>query len=131
MRPEDCHLLGCEMGGLLVLLMFAGMFGLTILPYVVEVVTRVVRVLITKAVMGMYPIMYLDNAMGASQRKTYVQDMEAVGGQIQLLGSKAEAKEKRESTEDNPGRELVCLRWVFLLILSRSDSRRKRTWVAV
>ena len=38
-----------------------------------------------------------------------------VGEQIKLLGVEAEAKEKRESTEDKPGRELVCLGWVFLL----------------
>ena len=53
MRPEDCYLLGCEMIAGLVLLMFAGMFGLTIMPY--EVVTRVIRVLMARVVKGLPP----------------------------------------------------------------------------
>ena len=56
MRPEDCHLLGCEMMAGLVLLMFAGMFGLTIMPYVFEVVTRVISVLMARVVKGLPPL---------------------------------------------------------------------------
>ena len=77
----------------LVLLMFAGMFGFTIMPYVFEVVTRVIRV--ARVVKGLSPLMYVDDAIGASRCRTYIQDMEAVGEQIKLLGSEAEAKEKR------------------------------------
>ena len=59
--------------------------------------------------------------------------MEAVGEQIKLLGAEAKAKEKSESTEGNPGRELLCLGWVFLLDQWTEDvaeaNRLKALWV--
>ena len=36
--------------------------------------------------------MYVDDAIGASSWLTYVQNMDAVGEQIKLLGVKAEVK---------------------------------------
>ena len=66
------------MGGL-VLLVFVGMFGLTIMPYVFEAVTRVIRVLMARVVKWMHPLMNVDGAIGVSHRMTYKQDMEAVG----------------------------------------------------
>ena len=44
-QPTDCHLLGADMRFGLVLTMIAWIVGLTERPFVIEVITRVIRVL--------------------------------------------------------------------------------------
>ena len=113
-RPEDCRLLGCEMFEGWVYVMLAGMFGLSLMPAVFEVVTRVLRVLVAIAIDGEAKI-YVDDVMGASGRSSWERDRDKAVEQVQMLGKDAEAVEKRESSEDNEGRKVDCLGWEFNL----------------
>jgi hypothetical protein len=65
-RPQDCHLLGAGMRFGLVHILIAGMFGLTEMPFVFEVITRVIRVLLWFGLVKGAAAMYVDDIIGVS-----------------------------------------------------------------
>ena len=101
-RPEDAHLMASMLAIGLVLINFYGSFGLTVFPFAFEVVTRILRVLINFVIRGEAKI-YCDDAIGASKIADREHDMNKSGEQMQILGSQAEAMNKRfwtRSTND-------------------------------
>ena len=128
-RPTDCHLLGADMRFGLVLIMIAGMFGLSEMPFVFEVITRVIRILLFFNLLSGTAVVYVDDLIGVSNRAGLVKDLEVASDAIQILGPDAEAVDKRETTEGKVGREraLVCIGWEINLGTWRVDvSQRTR-----
>ena len=109
---DSCvRLLAFEMQNKLVFFYIAGIFGWTGMPAAFEVVTRVLRVILSMAVSG-WVLIYVDDVIACSHRNNWKQDLETASKKIKcLLGSKAEAEDKRESTDENQERSIVCLGW--------------------
>jgi hypothetical protein len=114
-NPEDVHLMASRLRSGDIFVHLYGNFGWTGMPFAFEVVTRVLRVLISLVVFGAI-LMYCDDLVGVSSRSTWRLDLLAAVAIITtLLGPNAEEPEKRRSTEDNPERSLVILGWDFIL----------------
>ena len=116
-RPEDAHFMASMMSATIILINYYGSFGLTVFPFAFEVVTRILRVLINFVITGEAKI-YVDDAIGVSHKFDFKSDMNKAGEQMQILGSTAEAKNKRfwthdkdEVTGENIDRTLDVLGW--------------------
>ena len=91
--------------------MIAGMFGLSEMPFVFEVITRVIRILLLINLLSGTAVMYVDDLIGVSARAGLAKDLEVANDAVRILGSDAEAVDKRETTDGKVGRErsVVCI----------------------
>lgn len=83
--------------------MLTRIFGLSLMPAVFEVVTRVLKVAITILIDGEAK-MHVDDIMGASASKFWMAHRHKAVEEAKMLGKKAEAVDKRYSSDDNKGR---------------------------
>lgn len=114
----------------------AGNFGWTAMPMVMEVITRLLRVLISLAMVG-WMLMYVDDIIAVSPRHSWHQDRQtAIDTLQQLLGPRAHAEDKGDSTEGKPRREIDALGWSIDLdrrqvTVARKNQLRALHWFMV
>lgn len=116
---EDPEMVGA------VLVSLAGNFGWAVMPFVMEVATRILRVVVQGEISG-YSLQYCDDIMAAACRAVWLQDRELIKKVVEdLFGPGAYAADKSESSEDNPERRLDILGWAFILSTMRVDLAQK------
>jgi hypothetical protein len=116
--PADAHRMSTATMDGVVVFFLRGNFGWTCMPFVFDVVTRVLRTLYRYVLPGASECdMYVDDSIGVSDRDTWRSDADAVGSVMcRLLGDDAEEPSKRGSTElssdrcTTVGRRCGCLR---------------------
>jgi hypothetical protein len=110
-KARDTHLLAFPLTNELVAIHLAGMFGWVGMPFVFQVITRLVLALVTMIVIGCV-LMYVDDIIGVSPKSTVERDMALVHERVSaLLGINAIAVSKNES-----GEALDIIGWNFDLI---------------
>ena len=108
-----------------VLVSLAGNFGWSVMPFVMEVGTRVLRVIIQNNLTG-YSLQYCDDVMAASKRACWRRDQAVIKQSVEdLFGPGAYAADKSESSEDNSDRRTDILGWAIILSTQRVDLARK------
>ena len=116
---DDPELVGAVMVSLV------GNFGWTVMPFVMEVATRILRVVVQDKVSG-YSLQYCDDIMAASRRSEWMQDKAIIKEIVEdLFGPGAYAADKSESSEDNRERRTDILGWAFILSTRRVDLAQK------
>ena len=104
-----------------VLVCLAGNFGWTVMPFIMEVATRILRVTVQGSISG-YSLQYCDDIMAAAHRGAWKEDQATIKRIVEdLFGPGAYAADKSESSEDNPERRLDILGWAFILSTRRVD----------
>jgi hypothetical protein len=105
-RPKKVQYLAFPLTGELVAIHLAGMFGWVGMPFVFQVLTRLLIALISMVILGVC-MMYVDDVMSVSPIKEREADMDKTDTVItQLLGPLAVAKSK-----DEFGRQLDFIGW--------------------
>jgi hypothetical protein len=98
-----------------VFIYISGVFGWNGMPIAFQVVSRILRTCIMVAIIG-WVCVYVDDIIGCGCKSSWVTDTEVATNVIcNLLGSTSEAVDKRECTETNEGRSVVCLGWEIML----------------
>ena len=82
----------------LLLIMIAGIFGLTEMPFVFEVITRVIQILLFFNLLVGMTVMYVDGVVGVSNIAGLERDLAVANDVLRILGP--EAVEKRETTAE-------------------------------
>ncbi|WP_353203064.1 hypothetical protein, partial [Polynucleobacter sp.] len=109
-RPVDCGLLVLPMTDGLSVIHIAGNFGLTLFPFIFNVISRCILRAISLIIMGLI-CMYIDDIMGVSDREHVDEDISLATTVItNLLGDDAVAVEKTEI-----GRKIDWIGWEFNL----------------
>jgi hypothetical protein len=105
-RPCDVPLLAFQLTDDQMAFHLAGMFGWVGMPFIFQVVTRMLTALVAFVILGLC-IMYVDDLLAVSTHLTAARDMSQADEAITLLlGDKAVAKHKDES-----GRALDWIGW--------------------
>jgi hypothetical protein len=105
-RPKDVPLLAFQLTDDRVAFHLAGMFGWVGMPFIFQVVTRMLTALVAFVILGLC-MMYVDDLLAVSIRSTVGRDMAQADEAITLLlGAKAVAKHK-----DECGRALDWIGW--------------------
>ncbi len=78
---------------------FQGNFGLALMPFAFDVVTRVLRTAVGSAVDG-FIHMYVDDMIGVGSTAAWSDDRELAAATFRDLGENAEEPAKRESSAD-------------------------------
>jgi hypothetical protein len=96
-RPCDVPLLAFQLMDDQVAFHLAGMFGWVGMPFIFQVVTRMLTALVAFVILGLC-MMYVDDLLAVSTHLTVARDMSQADEAITLLlGDKAVAKHKDES----------------------------------
>ena len=108
-----------------VLVSLSGNFGWSVMPFVMEVGTRVLRVVVQNGISG-FSLQYCDDVMAASERARWRSDQMVIKQTVEdLFGPGAYAADKSESSEDNCDRRTDILGWAIILSTQRVDLARK------
>ena len=107
-HPDDCKLMAFELDGGVTAIYIVGIFGWTGTPFAFDPVSRSLRFVLRRRVIGGLD-MYVDDLMGCTKSDKLKSDMEIAERAIHdLLGSKAVADDKSMS-----GRSIELIGWLI------------------
>jgi ribonuclease HI len=103
----------------------AGNFGWSAMPMVMEVITRLLRVIIGFLIFG-FMLMYVDDIIGVAPRSQWQADRQKAIDSLQLLlGPRAHAEDKGDSTERTSERVVDVIGWTVDLMRRQVTVSRK------
>ena len=109
----------------------AGNFGWSAMPMVMEVITRLLRAIIGFLIVGLM-LMYVDDIIGVSPRASWKSDRQKAIDSLQLLlGPRAHAEEKGDSTEGTKERTIDVIGWNIDLVRRQVTVSRKNQLRAI
>jgi hypothetical protein len=113
-NPDDAHLLGSELVKGWIMVNHHGTFGLSVTPYAFEVISRLLRVIVSDElrVEGVAHF-YTDDGIGFSSRALYQEHMAKAAKAITMMGQQAVNVEKSQHSDADSSRTLVAIGCLF------------------